>query len=998
MRRRPAVCLIAAAVLGCMAVAAPATAYLAAVTVNKCLQGKLKDDGKAAAAYTRCHAKNTAKPDPGRFAACTAKASGKATTAFGKLDLKFPGACPGGNGDGGARDTDVAAFANDLNTNTAIGNAPGRCDAAKQRCVGRYLAAIGKCYSKAAAKTGAVDNAVGGCTDKAAHKLADGAKGCLDKAAAANDCTNAGSQAAALQGMTNTFLQGEVCALDPSNPACGTAAPTPTDTSNLTPTATAATPTLVATPTSTLAAATTCGQPGDTGNDLGIGRYCTAHSDCAGQPADICASAFNVSLPPVCIVAPCDGTTNCGAGASCACGALGCGCLPNACGTGLTPTPHPPLVVNAVDYGTVCNGATVNDGAIAAGTTTLTSASAPFGAEDVGKPILVVAAGPEIISANLYRMPLRTQIVQVVDTATVTLADAATRTVSGAEVVWGSDDTAALQRAIDAVADGGGTVNVPVGRCLVDGLTMPCANRAQCPWGPQQRSYNGIWIQGAGRDLTILQSIEPTSGRSVLEVGLSALGPDRITGVKISGIHFRQVLNKTGLTAKAVLMENTDGAEVFASEFSNNSYECLVMGDLRWNVHDNRAEACGKGGPLYELPTSALNLSGDDAIESTNTVTDSGQGTEVGGHRTQVVNNVFDGALITTPSLVSTELFANGSIAINVGSNGSGIADFTISGNTVHLWNSGVQIGNSLGVLHTVSILNNVFDECGYSVTLAGGRESHCPLDNAACGPSNQCSCPSNQQCGDGSACSPGSECPTSCGFCTKPFGTFCQTDGSCSAVSCGPGGICPDGSLCPMSGTCPEYPPACTGLYANALDEPDAVVHGTSVVRGNSFLRQRAVPFDIQADFFGGTTPQELEWGRESWLIQDNTIQFDTMSCEGYTQILCQSQADCDAVGRPCILLPAIGFSPGQYGLDSGPFIPHTEITNLTITAPAYAATTVPVPGVLGHKLLLLGDTARAKVILNNVTANYPWQIVQNPTNPAENYIPANTPYSDPP
>jgi hypothetical protein len=74
-----------------------------------------------------------------------------------------------------------------------------------------------------------------------------------------------------------------------------------------------------------------CGTPGDTGNELGVGHYCNTPDDCTGLSANVCAFAFDSSLPHVCIVGPCDGATNCGSNASCVCNTLGCGCFPNAC-------------------------------------------------------------------------------------------------------------------------------------------------------------------------------------------------------------------------------------------------------------------------------------------------------------------------------------------------------------------------------------------------------------------------------------------------------------------------------------------------------------------------------------------------------------------------------------------------------------------------------------------------------------------------------------------
>ncbi len=239
--------LFGAALIVLLAFGAPAHAYLSSLTVEKCLAGKVKLVGKGAAAYANCHSKNTAKPDPGSFGICVAKASAKITNGFGKLDSKYPG-CTGGTGDGGARDMDTATYADDANTE--VGTAAGKCDAAKQKCVGKYVAAIMGCYAKAAGKTGFVDNAPPGCTYKAGLKLTNPPKGCLDKAAAQGDCTNAGDQSSALQPAAEAFSLAQSCALDPGNPGC-VPTPTPTSTATVVPTATAATPTPTATATRT---------------------------------------------------------------------------------------------------------------------------------------------------------------------------------------------------------------------------------------------------------------------------------------------------------------------------------------------------------------------------------------------------------------------------------------------------------------------------------------------------------------------------------------------------------------------------------------------------------------------------------------------------------------------------------------------------------------------------------------------------------------------------
>ncbi len=215
------------AVVGLLTLGTTAHA-LTSLTIDKCLSSKIKTEGKGVGAYVGCYAKGASKGIP-TDPACLGKASGKIVPAFGKLDAKLTCLV---EGDGGSRDADTAAYAAALDA--AVGHAPKKCDAAKQKCVGKYIAGVTGCYAKAAGKTGSVDPV---CVSKVAGKLADGAKGCLDKAAAAPDCTNAGSQAAALKAAADAYIDAQACALDPGNPGCA-GAPTPTPTPSPGPTST----------------------------------------------------------------------------------------------------------------------------------------------------------------------------------------------------------------------------------------------------------------------------------------------------------------------------------------------------------------------------------------------------------------------------------------------------------------------------------------------------------------------------------------------------------------------------------------------------------------------------------------------------------------------------------------------------------------------------------------------------------------------------------------
>lgn len=89
------------------------------------------------------------------------------------------------------------------------------------------------------------------------------------------------------------------------------------------------------------------------------------------------------------------------------------------------------------DYGAVGNAQILADGAITTGTPNLTSASASWSSNDVGKSIIVVGAGAAGAA-------LRTTILARVSATAVTLAANAGTTVSGAQTTYGTDDTAAF--------------------------------------------------------------------------------------------------------------------------------------------------------------------------------------------------------------------------------------------------------------------------------------------------------------------------------------------------------------------------------------------------------------------------------------------------------------------------------------------------------------------------------------------------------------------------
>jgi hypothetical protein len=105
-----------------------------------------------------------------------------------------------------------------------------------------------------------------------------------------------------------------------------------------------------------------------------------------------------------------------------------------------------PWVFDVTTYGAVGDVRTATDGAMTSGSAVLTCASGPFTAasQPVGKYVIVKGAAANGVTS------LVTTIISRQSNTQVTLASNAATTVSGALVVWGTDNTDAIQDAVDA--------------------------------------------------------------------------------------------------------------------------------------------------------------------------------------------------------------------------------------------------------------------------------------------------------------------------------------------------------------------------------------------------------------------------------------------------------------------------------------------------------------------------------------------------------------------
>lgn len=104
----------------------------------------------------------------------------------------------------------------------------------------------------------------------------------------------------------------------------------------------------------------------------------------------------------------------------------------------------PAWLFDVTDYGASGNARIATDGAITSGDATLTCASGPFTLQDVNKSIMIKGAAITGVTS------LIATIASFTSATSVELSINANTTVTGAQVIWGTDDTNAIQNAVDA--------------------------------------------------------------------------------------------------------------------------------------------------------------------------------------------------------------------------------------------------------------------------------------------------------------------------------------------------------------------------------------------------------------------------------------------------------------------------------------------------------------------------------------------------------------------
>jgi hypothetical protein len=210
--------------------------------------------------------------------------------------------------------------------------------------------------------------------------------------------------------------------------------------------------------------------------------------------------------------------------------------------------PLQPSIFLVSTYGARGDGRCVSDGAMAAGSAVLTSSSAQFGNVVAGMPVMVVGAAPTGVTT------LVTTAVSVQGNGQITLA--ATNTsganLTGALVFWGTDDTAAIQRTINAAlayaaAHGSATVFFPGGGGLyyvIAGALVtgsPTLGNSQLTLGaPVATTGNKISLTleapGNGSALEHWQQTVPQlNGTTLVSFGVFASSPAQSTSISTYG-------------------------------------------------------------------------------------------------------------------------------------------------------------------------------------------------------------------------------------------------------------------------------------------------------------------------------------------------------------------------------------------------------------------------------------------------------------------------------
>jgi hypothetical protein len=206
-----------------------------------------------------------------------------------------------------------------------------------------------------------------------------------------------------------------------------------------------------------------------------------------------------------------------------------------------THTPAWVFDVTAPAYGAVGDATVIADGAITSGTAVLTSPSNGLAGAEVGMYVSVKGAAATGVTTHIAR------IASVQNDGQVTLDANAAVTASGAIVIFGTDDTAAIQAAVDAaeayLAAGHTYAQVffpPRPYIVAGALNNTRSGNGQIVWGPYAMTGDQRTLHFAGGGIAApvrswLQTVPLTSGACLISLGVFSSTSAQISSINADG-------------------------------------------------------------------------------------------------------------------------------------------------------------------------------------------------------------------------------------------------------------------------------------------------------------------------------------------------------------------------------------------------------------------------------------------------------------------------------
>lgn len=182
--------------------------------------------------------------------------------------------------------------------------------------------------------------------------------------------------------------------------------------------------------------------------------------------------------------------------------------------------------IYATDYGVLADTQYVSDLVCTENSATVTSASANFSSADIGKIVFATNATTDVSAATSIVVVPQGTILAVVNAHTITVSVAASASASIGFLIWGSDDTVALEEAWTAASNAGLTLQLPAGAMLTQKgqfNTYPTATFG----APNQLLFirRGFSVRGVSYNSTILiptPNFDPTTANGPNGTGNAA--------------------------------------------------------------------------------------------------------------------------------------------------------------------------------------------------------------------------------------------------------------------------------------------------------------------------------------------------------------------------------------------------------------------------------------------------------------------------------------------